>query len=977
MAVDGSLNFDARIDINGINQGLQSILQSVNGTLQKISKQIEQATQTTAKSTQQTVGSAKRVAQQIKNSVSQSILKLERVLGGLKAKVMTAFSIVTVVNFGKTCISTATEVENAWVGLNSIINGQGKSFDNAKKFIQEYISDGLVPLRNAVIAYKNLSLRGYNTEQIETVMNAFKNSATYARQSQYSLGDAISTATEGLKNENSIVVDNAGVTKNVAKMWKDYAKSIGVSYTNLTKQQKIEAEVTGIIEETKFQMGDAAKYSNTYSGQIARLSASFTNLKVKIGNILKVVVSNFLPVINNAINLVGKFVDKITNAFNNLGIQTDVVDTLSDVSNGVENTTENLEEMEEQAEEAEKRLAGFDKLNVLSEDKDNSDDGETSTATTLPVISPTVNTSPIENSINILSDIFEKLKQKLQPVIDALKRLKDALEPLKTFTYEALEDFYKDFLKPLGEWVLGTGLPKFIDIITDLINKIDWEKLNKALDDFWKSLEPFAESIGNGLLWFLENVLSPLAKWTINDVIPVFLDTLTAALDGLNSVIEALKSPVKWLFDKMIKPLGELSSNEFSNISIKIPDGLKRILDEFSKLIEALQPFFNWLIDTINPAIFGIVKGVSFILQGVLDFIINAISGIIEALTGIIDFLTGIFTGDWEKVWNGIKEIFKGIFDIIAGIVTGIGETLAGLVYSIGGTATSILQGAWDIGTNLINGILKGITDLFGNIGNWIKEHIVDPWIESFKQLFGIHSPSTVMAEIGVFIIRGLLNGLKDKFIAVIDWLKTLPEKFKDGFLKVVDAIKQPFSHITNWFKDTFSKAWEAVKNVFSTGGKIFDGIKDGISSVFKNVVNSLIDGINNVIAVPFNAINTALKTVKSLEIAGWKPFEWITSIAVPQIPKLATGTVVPASYGEYLAVLGDNKREPEVVSPLSTMKQAMREVIAEMNISANSNVEYRFVAELNGKPLFEEVIRQDRIDRKRHGGRSRLGTVG
>ena len=248
------------------------------------------------------------------------------------AAIASAFAVRVVINFGKTCISTATEVENAWVGLNSIINGQGKSFNNAKKFIQEYISDGLVPLKNAVIAYKNLSLRGYNEEQIQKVMNALKNSATYARQSQYSLGDAISTATEGLKNENSIVVDNAGVTKNVAKMWEDYAKSIGVSYTSLTKEQKIQAEVNGILEETKFQMGDAEKYANTYSGKVAKLSTSFTNLKVKIGNILKVIAGAFIPIINNAIKAIEKFIDGITALMNSFGIQTNIVDTLKDVS---------------------------------------------------------------------------------------------------------------------------------------------------------------------------------------------------------------------------------------------------------------------------------------------------------------------------------------------------------------------------------------------------------------------------------------------------------------------------------------------------------------------------------------------------------------------------------------------------------------------------------------------------------------------
>ena len=67
-------------------------------------------------------------------------------------------------------------------------------------------------------------MRGYSIDQIEQTMIALKDSSAFGRQASLSLGDAVQSATEGLKNENSIIVDNAGVTKNVAKMWEDYAK---------------------------------------------------------------------------------------------------------------------------------------------------------------------------------------------------------------------------------------------------------------------------------------------------------------------------------------------------------------------------------------------------------------------------------------------------------------------------------------------------------------------------------------------------------------------------------------------------------------------------------------------------------------------------------------------------------------------------------------------------------------------------------
>lgn len=67
------------------------------------------------------------------------------------------------------------------------------------------------------------------------------------------------------------------------------------------------------------------------------------------------------------------------------------------------------------------------------------------------------------------------------------------------------------------------------------------------------------------------------------------------------------------------------------------------------------------------------------------------------------------------------------------------------------------------------------------------------------------------------------------------------------------NGIKDTFKKIPDWFKDKFSEAWTKVKEIFSTGGKIFTGIKEGIVEMFKTVVNGIIDGLNKIIAIPFN----------------------------------------------------------------------------------------------------------------------------
>ena len=146
-------------------------------------------------------------------------------------------------------------------------------------------------------------------------------------------------------------------------------------------------------------------------------------------------------------------------------------------------------------------------------------------------------------------------------------------------------------------------------------------------------------------------------------------------------------------------------------------------------------------------------------------------------------------------------------------------------------------------------------------------------------------------------------------------------------FKGVISGIKAPFHGIANWFKTTFQTAWKGVKDVFSKGGKVFKGITSGILTTFKNVVNTLIDGINDVISIPFDGINSALSSIKKVKIVGVKPFDFLPTIPVPQIPKLATGAVLPANK-PFMAMLGDQKHGTNIETPLSTMIEAFNKAL-------------------------------------------------
>jgi hypothetical protein len=205
----------------------------------------------------------------------------------------------------KSGIDTFNEYRAASVGLQSIVEGTGNSFSKAQQFIEAYTKDGLVPAADAATALKNLLNRGYTQTQAEDVMRRLKDSASFGRQAALSLGEAVKSATEGLKNENSILVDNAGVTKNVSVMWKEYAEVLGKSVNDLTTAEKIQAEYNGIMKETQNQLGDAAKLSEEFAGAQSRSAKAVKDMTAAFGEAL-------VPVLRPALEAFTRIIVGIT-----------------------------------------------------------------------------------------------------------------------------------------------------------------------------------------------------------------------------------------------------------------------------------------------------------------------------------------------------------------------------------------------------------------------------------------------------------------------------------------------------------------------------------------------------------------------------------------------------------------------------------------------------------------------------------------
>ena len=760
----------------------------------------------------------------ITKSTESAFSSTMKKVGGFIAS---AFAVKQVVDFTKTAVNSASQVQSAFTGLNSIVQGTGNSFSEAQKFINEYTSDGLVSINEAATAYKNLLSRGYDTSQIEDVLTRLKDSAAFGRQASYDLGEAVVTASEGLKNENSILVDNAGVTKNVAKMWEEYADSIGVSTNDLTQAQKIQAEYNGIMKETQFQVGDAAAYTKTFSGQIQQLKFNFNQMTVAIGKVVTPIAQLFIPIINSAISAVTNLFEKLQVVLKTFGLEMpDVVSKTSGVMTGISSDiTSAGDSAVSAAKKINKAFAGVDEINVLktSDSSSNSSSGSnptTSSGTSISVTPVTDNT--VSTAISATVEKIRKYIEPLQnisfdPLINAFQRLKDAIKPLTSKLF-------------------------------------------------------------NGLSWAYFNLLVPLSKWTIEDVLPAFLDIFSGALNVLNSAIEDIQPLLSWLWENI------------------------------------LQPLATWTGGIIADVLNGIGNALSWISQN------EAAMTILESLAiaiGLVASAIGIYNGVMA-ICNIVTGIFSGIMTVLTSPITLVVLAITALIAIIW-----LLIDNWDSVSEAASKCWDWIVGVFQGAAEWFNNTIVQPIANFFT---------------------GMWDGLKN------------------GAQNAWNGIKSVFSSVASFFKDIFTNAWTAVKNVFSTGGKIFDGIKDGIVSAFKTIVNAIIKGINKVVSIPFNAINTALRKIRSIDILGIRPFSWISTIGVPQIPYLAQGGWFERGNPQ-LAIVGDNTREGEIVTPESKIYNQTRKAIRDSGGVGKQEIEITIYHKYEDGRTIIQKINQAQID--------------
>lgn len=464
------------------------------------------------------------------------------------------------------------------------------------------------------------------------------------------------------------------------------------------------------------------------------------------------------------------------------------------------------------------------------------------------------------------------------------------------------------------------------------------------------------------------------------------LSSITGTLlDAYNTyiipVLEGLQQKVGPLIDEHIQP----AINKALELIGKIADAVKDIWEQ------TLVPFINWFIANVAPIIAKGLDKVGSVFLTVAGVIWDVISSVLDALGGLIDFIAGVFTGDWERAWEGIKSFFSGIWEAIKSIVSAVWNAIKSIVSAAIGVVSSV-----------ISTVLNTIKTIFSTIWNSIKTTVNTVW-NAIKSTI-----STVINTIST-IISTVLNSIKTTFSTIWNSIKTtvttIINSIKSTISTVINAVSTTISTVLNSIKTTFSTVWNSIKTTVSTiinsvkstistvMGSIQTGISTALSSIktnwsnmwtnmkttvvnifngiwssIKGVINSIIGGIESMANAVIKGINSMIKALNNLsfDVPDWVPeiggktFGFnIPTISTISIPRLATGGVVDQAT---VAMIGEAGQE--AVVPLENNTGWMDKIAARIGEIISVNLQ-AIVGEMDGGDEWQTIHTVVKLDSK------------
>lgn len=468
-----------------------------------------------------------------------------------------------------------------------------------------------------------------------------------------------------------------------------------------------------------------------------------------------------------------------------------------------------------------------------------------------------------------------------------------------------------------------------VEIETDSMVSTVLTKIEEIKTSLTGVFDPFVESIKSTVVPEIDNIKTTLSN--------VFTD-VTGWGDPLITYAQGTLLP-------------SLTS-VFNDIATEAGGALGSINMVFSDLWNtAVDPFFTEFITTGLPKITEFLTNVSSTFSVAFDEIKKIFDDVwtYGILPGI-EVIVGIFSG----IWDGIKAFWdehgQPIFDGINLAIQNIGD---------------IFLSVWE---NYLEPIWTNICD---NV-SWLWENHLKPLWDNVLDFAGeiiecvLAIYNNAVAPVVKWFSETIMPIIATVINTVIDMAFSIGATIADVINGIVDTLKYIVKFIKDIFSGDWKAAWEDIQH-------IFDGIWNALVSLVKlpiNLIIDLINGLINGVCEGINAVIVSLNTLFSFDVPDWIPVIGgesvglnLSKVSFPNIPKLATGAVIPPNR-EFLAVLGDQKKGTNIEAPLDTMVQAFKAAAGEMGGGQDINVTFSG----NEGQLLRYLYKGIKVTGKKHG---------
>lgn len=627
-----------------------------------------------------------------------------------------------------------------------------------------------------------------------------------------------------------------------------YVASLGKNWSALDANAKATVRLHKVLNDLDYMWGDYSKTAYTWANQFRYFKEQLTNIKSVVGENLIMTFNWLLTLVNKCLSAINKLASAMNSFLKSLGFgwilesKGSISDAISDETDGLNDASEGIGEAGSKAADKIRRsLLPFDKLlNNLTDNDSNSGSENTETGSGFNLIP---------------NDGISEQIEKTETLIDkAISNLQKSLRKVSHFFNILWGDFKKYFATPFAEFLQGeNGIPRLINNIANLINSINWNKLNNSFREWFKSLEPVAEFFWNVGLDIQEYFINPLIAFWTNNILTGILDTLTKfnnAVDwegvrsGINSILTTLEPVIErimslglWIFSNVLEPIGEWFLNSaFPAIS----DALSAFFTAIAKVWDALSPsLIKFYEEVLVP--FGNAVGDKIISK--LQDITNYFNGIDVQWIDELKQKLAPLGDDLAVFFDRLSEFdLGGAFDALVQLIKDADEQF-GITKALTDLLNKVFDKAFGDDGLVSKHILPALKELFDKILNsdFVKNDIPN----ALKQLSETFMP--VVFNIGVTLGKGILSGI---WSAISGGISGFAFGDKNDEVK---ALKEMISNDSdlNWFGKGASKFVADVvgiwDNIFKTNGTqmLFKDYGIEAGTEYANGINQGITGVN------------------------------------------------------------------------------------------------------------------------------------